>query len=125
MAYPTLNPASRTFSPGDYPIKRFQSQSGVETRILYGSRRTNMTLDLSYENITDTEAEYFSTHYDEVKGTYQTFTLPNEARAGWSASASTIDVVSGAAWRYSDAPTITAVRPGISTVQVKLVGVLS
>jgi hypothetical protein len=125
MAYPTLAPASRSFTPGDYPIKTYQSQSGVETRILYGSKRTNMTLELSYDNITDTEAQSFATHYDEVKGSYLTFALPSAVRSGWTGAPATIDVVSGAAWRYGEPPSITAVKPGISRVQVKLKGVLS
>lgn len=125
MAYPTLKPTSRTFAQGDYPIKTVQSQSGVETRILYGNRRTGMSLELTYDNITDTQAELFTTHYDETKGTYLTFTLPSQAKAGWTAAATTIDVVSGAAWRYEGPPTITAIQSGISSVQVKLKGVLS
>lgn len=125
MAYPTLNPTSRSFSPGDYPIKTVQSQSGVETRILYGSKRTNMALELSYDNITDSQAELFAIHYDETKGSYLTFVLPSQVKEGWSASPATLDVVAGAAWRYDGPPTITAVKSGISTVQVKLKGVLN
>lgn len=83
-----------------------------------------MALDLAYDNITDTQAELFATHYDETKGTFLTFTLPSQAKAGWAASAATIDVVAGAAWRYDGPPSIASVRPGISTVQVKLKGVL-
>ena len=64
---------------GDYPIKKVQSQSGVETRILYGSKRTGMTLDFAYDNITDLQAQSFATHYDETKGTYLTFALPSQA----------------------------------------------
>ena len=36
MAFPTLQPTSRDFSPGYWPIKRYNSQSGAEVRILYG-----------------------------------------------------------------------------------------
>ena len=124
MAYPVIQPTSRSFDMGDYPIKKVQSQSGVETRILYGSKRTGMTLDFAYDNITDLQAQSFATHYDETKGTFLTFVLPAQAKAGWTAAASTIDVVSGAAWRYDGPPVITAVKPDISSVQVKLRGVL-
>lgn len=83
-----------------------------------------MTLELSYDNITDASAAQFVTHYDEVKGTYNTFTIPSTVRSGWGGSSSTIDVTGPNAWRYDDAPQITAVRPGISNVRVKLIGVL-
>lgn len=124
MAFPTLQPTGRNFNPGDYPVKTFKAQSGAEVRVLYGNQRTNMTLELNYDNITDANAGLFVTHFDEVQGTYQTFTVPSNVRTGWSGTSSSIDVTGSNAWRYSEAPRITAVRPGISSVQVKLVGVL-
>ena len=124
MAFPTIQPTSRAFNPGDYPIKTFKSQSGSETRILYGSQRTGMTMELSYENIADADAASFMTHYDEVRGSYQTFAVPSAVRAGWSGSSGSIDVTGSNAWRYDSPPSITAVRPGRSSVSVQLVGVL-
>lgn len=124
MAFPTLQPTSRNFDPGNYPVKTFQAQSGAEIRILYGSKRVKQSLSLSYENITDSQAEQFVTHFDDVLGTYETFSLPSAVRAGWGATASTLDAVAGAAWRYDNPPEITSVKPGISTVQVSLVAVL-
>ena len=124
MAYPSHKPTSRNFTAGDYSFKTFKSQSGKEVRILYGDKRTGMTLDLSYENIADTAADDFVAHYDEVKGGFVTFTLPSEFRTGWSGTASAIDVPTGNNWRYESPPSITAVRPGISSVTVKLLGVL-
>lgn len=124
MAYPSLIPSSRSFSPGTFPVKTFKSQAGTETRILYGSQRSGMTLELQYENITDTNAELFITHYNEVLGTYKTFTLSSEAKTGWTGNSSTIDVTSATAWRYAEEPSITSIKPGLSKVQVKLIGVL-
>ncbi len=124
MAFPSLTPSSRQFDAGDYPIKSFKSQSGVEARILYGSRRTGMTLSMQFENITDAQAEQFLDHYDETKGSYLTFTLPSTARTGWAGNSDAIDAATGNSWRYDGAPAVTNVRPGVSTVSVKLVGVL-
>lgn len=124
MAFPSLKPTGRNFNPGDYPIKTFRSQSGSETRILYGSQRTNMSLELNYDNITDTNANLFLTHFDEVKGTFQTFSVPAAVRSGWGANSTALDVSGANAWRYAEAPQVTAVRPGVSSVQVKLIGVL-
>jgi hypothetical protein len=83
MAFPALTPTSRSFESGDFPIKTFKAQNGAETRILYGSNRTNMKLQLSYANITDAEAEQFLDHYEEVRGTFDTFNLGQMARGGW------------------------------------------
>jgi len=124
MAYPTLTPTSRSYSSGDYPVKTFKSQSGAESRILYGNRRTGMSLDLQYDNITDTNAELFLDHYDETKGSYTTFNLPSTALNGWAGNTDALDAATANSWRYDGPPQITNVRPGISSVQIKLVGVL-
>ena len=124
MPFPSLKPTSRVYNGGDYPVRTFKSQSGVEARILYGSRRTGMTLELGFDNIADASAASFMAHFDKVKGTFQTFTLPLELFAGWDADQSVIDAATGNRWRYGEQPSITNVRPGRSTVQVQLVGVL-
>lgn len=127
MPFPTLVPSSRSFDAGDWPIKSYRSQNGSEIRIQYGSRRTGMTLELTYSNITDATAESFLTHYTEVQGTFLTFTLPSGAGAktGWTGTANAIDVTNtGNAWRYAESPKIQSVKPGISTVTIKLIGVL-
>jgi hypothetical protein len=124
MAYPTLRPTSRDFDPGSYPVKTFRAQSGAEVRILYGSRRTNMEMTLGYDNIFDAQAEQFLTHYDETKGTYNTFTITDSTKAGWTGSMAAIGAVSsGNRWRYAGPPQITAVKPGRSSVRVSLLGV--
>lgn len=129
MAFPSsLKPTSRQYSPGDYPVKTYNANNGSEVRILYGSRPVNMTLDLTYTNITDSQANEFLTHYYEVQGTYQTFSIPStsETFSGWTAGADSLNLVgTGAAWRYSEPPQQQSVRPGVSTVSVRLVGVQS
>lgn len=124
MAYPALAPASRSFSAGDYQYKTYKAQNGAEIRILYGDKRTGMTLELGYDNIADADADDFIAHYDETKGGFTTFTLPAEFRSGWSGNTAAIDAATGNQWRYDGPPQITSVRPGISSVTVKLVGVL-
>lgn len=90
MAFPSIEPTSRVFDPGDYPIKTYKAQNGAETRILYGSERTNVKLQLSYANIGDASAELFVQHFDETKGTFSTFKLPSQALSGWGGDTSTL-----------------------------------
>lgn len=124
MAFPTLKPASRDFTPGDWPTKRFNSQSGAEVRILYGSQRTNAKLSLGYENITDANAQLFLDDYAAQYGTLRTFTLPFAVKTGWSGSSSSIDAPPGTKWRYDAEPQVRSVRPGRSSVTVNLVAVI-
>ena len=124
MAFPTIEPSSRTFDPGNYPVKTFTAQSGAETRILYGSSRTNMKLSLTYANISDASAEQFLDHYDEVQGTFQTFSVLSGTKSGWEGNADAISAVGPATYRYEGPPQVAQVRPGISTVTVSLIGVL-
>jgi len=124
MPFPSLQPTTRTYDGGDFPVRTYRAQSGAESRILYGSRRTGMKLDLAFENITDAQAEQFLDHYDETKGTYTTFTLPASAFSGWSGNKDAIDAATANSWRYDGPPQVSNVRPGISSVQIKLVGVL-
>lgn len=124
MAFPNLiKPAGREFTPGDWPSKRFSSQSGAEVRILYGSRRVNAKLSLTYENITDANAQAFIVDYVAQYGTFKTFTLPAIVRSGWRGDGTSIDAPPGTRWRYEAEPRVTSVFPGISNVQVTLVAV--
>ena len=91
-----------------------------------------MQLALSYKNISDTNAELFLDHFDEMKGTYTTFPLTTSssnalmgAKGGWEGNADALGAdASGNAYRYASPPKVTQVKPGISNVQVNLVGVL-
>ena len=123
MPFPALQPTSRDFTPGNWPVKSYKSQSGAEVRILYGDTRTSMELTLGYDNISDAQAEQFLTHYDETKGTYNTFTINDSTKAGWSGTAAAIDSGTINRWRYADPPQVTAVKPGVSSVRVSLMGV--
>jgi hypothetical protein len=126
MSFPNLTPTSRQLDPGDWPVKQFAAQNGAEIRFLYGDRRTKMKLSLSYNNISDTNAELFVSHYESVKGTYGTFQLAvgSKTVAGWAGTESVISGAgSGNAWRYETAPQVSNVRPGRSNVSLTLVGV--
>lgn len=128
MAFPDIVPSGRTFVPGNFPTKRFVSQSGVETRILYGSKETGAKLSLTYKNLSDSSADNFIGHYRDMKGTYTSFDLSDSVassvRGGWSGLNSRIDKPTGTLWRYASQPQVTSVKPGISNVKVNLVAVL-
>jgi hypothetical protein len=128
MPYPALRPTSRSFDPGNFPVRTYNAQSGVEIRLLYGSKRFNLRLELTYANIPDASAAQFLTHFDETTGTFSTFTFSTSAGVaiydGWRGGTSVLTPPLGVNWRYESPPRVESVRPGISTVTVSLVGVL-
>lgn len=125
-AFPKLVPTARTFESGDFPVKTFKAQNGVEHRILYGSRRTNMKLSLTFANITDAEAESILDHYEAVQGTFGTLTVSMEdGKGGWEGNEDALGAgLHGNNYRYEGPPQLVQVRLGISTVTVNLIGVL-
>ena len=123
MAFPNLKPAGRDFNAGDWPIKRFNAQSGAEVRILYGTRRVNAKLNLTYQNIKDTDAQLFQADYEARNGTLQQFRLPTNVWAGWGGVTSSISAPPGTKWRYDSEPKVQSVYKGLSNVQVTLIAV--
>jgi len=125
-AFPELVPTARTFESGDFPVKTFKAQNGVEHRILYGSRRTNMKLSLTFANITDAEAESILDHYEAVQGTFGTLSVNMDSgKGGWEGNEDALGAgVHGNSYRYEGPPQLVQVRSGISTVTVNFIGVL-
>jgi len=131
MEFPQLAPSNRSFSYGDYPVKKYNAMDGFETRILFGSQRFNFTLNLSYDNITDDEAVKFLQHFDEQTGTFQAYFIgPDNVGSSLAGpkkgvSKDLAEKMPGPGrWRYSEPPSITSVYPGVSSVRVVLVSVL-
>ena len=128
MAYPDLEPTSRSVSLGDWPVKTFRSQAGKEVRVLYGNRRTGAELQLTYENIADGDANGFLSHYEDMRGTYDHFTVGAATSAGWERNrrpgTTPFTEPQASRYRFAEAPQIASVRPGRSTVTVRLVSVL-
>ena len=139
VAFPkTVTPSSRSFSAGDWPVKTFKAQSGDETRILYGDKKSGLKLTLTYKNILDTQADDFIAHYDDNKGTYKSFEIGTTATSG-----ELTKLLHGLAgdnkeggrgildaqrydnkWRYTGPPQINQTFSGRSTISFTLVSVL-
>ena len=128
MTLPLLTPSSRQFDPGNWPVRTYNAQNGSEIRLLYGSQRYNLMLNLTYQNIADSDAELFLADYYSKNGTYQSFTLTSaESIAmfrGWQGTPAALLRPEGVEWRYDEPPKIESVFPGVSTVQIVLRGVI-
>lgn len=133
MEFPNLVPSSRQFENGDYPVSRYTATNGMEVRILRGSNRTGMKLQLTYAAIPDEKVEYFLDHYAQQLGTFSAFWLVGTtgdrfnvgAKGGWGGDPKSIGADGqGNQWRYAQPIQVTSVYPGVSNVTVSLVGVL-
>ena len=126
MSYPAITPSSRQFKAPSFPVTAVVSQSGATTRRLWGSRPVQAELSLTYRNIGDDDAAAIVGHYDDCKGSVIKATLTDETWDGASSDLSQYlkltDYGAGIDWYFASAPTVDNIFPGVSTVQVKLVG---
>ena len=126
MSFPAITPTSRKFTAPRWPTKAFVSQSGTTTRRLYGSLPSQADLQLTYRNITDEQAGQIVDHYQSLKGPMTEAGLPSETWIGAGKDLKKfLNLVAygpQVKWYFAGAPTVDSIFPGVSTVQVKLIG---
>ncbi len=129
VAFPSIEPTSRSFTAPKWPTSGITAQSGVTTRRLWGSRPSQAQLSLSFDNISDDNAGLIVAAYNSAKGATTELTLPNVLFNGASAALTgwlnTTSTGAGMKWFFSDEPpTVESVAPGRSSVRVALVAEL-
>ena len=120
-AFPSLKPSTRSWTPGSPPVATFSSLSGVESRVLLGAAAVGSSLQLSFENRTEADAQQVTDHFAAANGMYEVFDLPAEAFAGMASFGHVKP--SAFKWRYQDVPAVTYQMPNVVSVVVKLVAV--
>ncbi len=127
VSFPALIPSSRSYTPGVFPEQQFQAQNGAVVRVRYGNQRYSSSLSLTFANITDANAALILQNFVDVMDddNYAEFTTSNVA-AGVST-----DLVpwiretnSLLKWKYAEPPSVTSVKPGLSTVTCEFIGEL-
>ena len=73
--FPSLTPTTRLYTPGDFPSAIQSSSSGTTTGFRRGNRRINQTLQLTFDNLTETQVNLIRTHYDGQNGSFSIFYL--------------------------------------------------
>lgn len=138
--FPRLKPTRRSFELGEYPVKTYRSLSGKIIRRSFGNRPFGATIELSFENVSETVFDQIYTHYHTQQGTTIGFQLPNEILAGLNASGNLAGQLregepfavlqslgrgNGTAntmeWFYAEVPSVESVYRGLSTIKVRLV----
>lgn len=127
VSFPALVPSSRSYTPGVFPEQQFQAQNGAVVRVRYGNQRYSSSLSLTFANIIDSKAALILENYIAVMGDdkYVEFTDDNVA-AGVSTDLvpwiqETKNLLK---WKYASPPSVTSVKPGLSTVTCEFIGEL-
>ena len=120
--FPALQPSSRSFVPGATPVSTYVSLAGKETRVITGADPVAHSLRLAFTNVSESVARQIRSHWYGRQGTALAFLLPSAVWAGWSDYVAGVDT--SQKWRYTAAPSVAAVSPGIMNLSLELVAVL-
>lgn len=136
-AFPNITPTRRAYTPGTFPQKEFQGLNGAVTTLQYGVKTVDSKLEMTFQNITDTEANAILDNYEAVNGgrdsvgrqDYVELPTDGGAVAGVDNSDLRLQIAERQSgpklrYRYASPPVITSTFPGRSTVQVSLRGYL-
>ena len=119
--FPSLTSSTRLYAPGDFPSAIQSSSSGATTGFRRGNRRINQTLQLTFNNLTETQVNLIRTHYDGQNGSFEIFFLSSECWAGYTTPP--VALVSDFAWLYANPPTISNGITSKWNVEIELVSV--
>lgn len=121
-ALPALTPTAMDFTAPEFPVKSNTSLSGVVSRRIFGNRGSRSTLQLNFDNIADSSAVEFLDAWNASRGQLNAVTVPSEVFDG--ADATLIAYVSdggdGLIWHFAEPPQVQRIKPGISSVRVRL-----
>jgi hypothetical protein len=116
--FPELEPATRSYDFGLFPLTEEPSISAGIVRFRHGTTATNHQLTLSYEYLTDAEATLIRSHFHEQGGGYRSFLLPPIIWRGHSFTGNVVPP--NTRWRYIEAPEEEHLKGGYVNVTVTL-----
>lgn len=124
--FPSIRPTGRSYAPGQFPIKTYRSLAGTTVKRIFGNRSFGHSIELQFENISDSNTEAILDHYYGQYGSYARFALPDNVFSGVSSSLKgVLQAPSSILWEYAEPPQVESVFNGRSTVTVRLVGELN
>tara|TARA_R100000773_G_scaffold42474_1_gene39769 strand:- start:473 stop:973 length:501 start_codon:yes stop_codon:yes gene_type:complete len=119
--FPSIIPTTRLYTQGDFPSAIQSSSSGATTGFRRGNRRINQTLQLTFDNLTETQVNLIRTHYDGQNGSFEIFYLSSSTWSGYTSPP--VALVSDFAWLYATPPTISDGIVSKWNVEIELVSV--
>lgn len=119
--FPALQPATRRYSMGVFPVTEEKGFGGGSVRFKHGAIAYSHSLELSFATLTQAQAKLLRDHYREQQGGYIAFPLSPEA---WAGHTSFTDLVpSSTHWRYAEQPQEDHLSAGYVNVSITLISV--
>jgi hypothetical protein len=122
VTFPAIAPNALRFRAPEFPVRSNTSLSGVVSRRIFGNRGSRSTLDLTFDNISDQLAAQFLDAWNLAKGTLEILTVSSTTFSG--AGTDLLGYISDGgdqlAWHFAEAPEVQRVKPGLSSVTVRL-----
>jgi hypothetical protein len=116
--FPPIEPFRRSWGFADFPMEQEAAWPGIPVRYRTGLSdrlQTNMTLQLTYEDLTEEEAQQIRSHYRAQRGGIVDFDL---SPVVWKGGAAIVPDL--ARWRYSSPPVEEHKRGGRYDITVSL-----
>jgi hypothetical protein len=116
--FPSLTPATRAFTPGEYPHTPFTTYNGLQNRVRHSNVMLSSSVRLSFIALAEADMLSILSHYQGQFGSFESFTLPSSI---WSGVTTISDYeLTDYRWRYTDAPTVDDVYCGRYNVELAL-----
>lgn len=117
--FPALEPNSRSYDVGVFPLTEQPSLSAGTVRFLHGTQAYDLRLTLGYVQLSDSDAAQLRTHYQLQGGGYRPFMLPPIIWKGHTFSGNVFPFTTQ--WRYADTFEETHHETGRYSMSVSLV----
>jgi hypothetical protein len=116
--FPALEPLTRSYDPGVYPVTESPAFGAMPIRFLHGTTTQQRTLSITYGYLTNAEAVSLRDHYVGQQGSLVSFLLPSII---WQGHTSITDIApTGTLWRYDGLPEEEQLSGGLFNVSIKL-----
>jgi hypothetical protein len=116
--FPTLTPATRAFTPGEYPHTPFTTYNGLQNRVRHSNVMLSSSVRLSFIALAEVDMLSILSHYQGQFGSFESFTLPSSI---WSGVTTISDYeLTDYRWRYTEAPAVDDVYCGRYNVELAL-----
>lgn len=122
VPFPAICPTQRSYTPGEYPTKKFTAINGSSNTRLYGNSAFDATLSLSFL-LNDADMAKLLESWHESRGGFEVLDLPPAVFGGVSATLQA-QIPSYLQWRWAQMPSVESLLPNRSRVQVQLIATL-